>query len=142
MESVTISVLLRSKIENRFPVSAFGLELTKEMPIRNVVFLLSSSKFLIHSYFRSPIYFWRPILPALEMGCKLKNIYPYRSIGTPCRHQLRRLFPALSAVHCTLYNTAVAVCLYNCQEPTVQLYRQGKLVSIDDDRGRWMQNKK
>ena len=31
--------------------------------------------------------------------------------------------------------TAVAVCLYNYPKPTVQLYRQGKGVSSDDDRG-------
>ena len=53
----------------------------------------------------------------------------YRSIGigTPCHHQLRRLFPVCitnCSVCCTY--TAVAVCLYNCQEPTVQLNRQGK----------------
>ena len=55
----------------------------------------------------------------------------YRSIGigTPCHHQLRRLFPVCitnCSVCCTYTVTAVAVCLYNCQEPTVQLYRQGK----------------
>ena len=33
---------------------------------------------------------------------------------------------------CLLY-TAVAVCLYNCPKSTVQLYRQGKGVAIDDE---------
>ena len=65
-----------------------------------------------------------------------KKIYPYRSIGTSRRHQLRQLFPvcitALSAVLYILY-TAVAVCQYNCHKPTVQLYRQGKDVSINED---------
>ena len=31
--------------------------------------------------------------------------------------------------------TAVAVCLYNCPEPTLQLYRQGKVAAMEDEGG-------
>ena len=51
------------------------------------------------------------------------------SAGCPRRHLLRRLFPVC------LLCTAGAVCLCNCLEPTVQLDRQGKGVSIDDEGG-------
>ena len=68
--------------------------------------------------------------------CKRILEYTYRSIGTPpCRHKLSRLFlVCITALSAVLY-TAVAVCLSSCQEPTVQLYRQEKGVSIDDDGG-------
>ena len=44
-------------------------------------------------------------------------------------------FPGLFNCSVCCVGTAVAVCLYNCQEPIVQLYRQGKGVSIYDDGG-------
>ena len=35
--------------------------------------------------------------------------------------------------HHQLLYTAIAVCLYNCPEPIVQLYRQGKVAAIDEE---------
>ena len=45
---------------------------------------------------------------------------------------MRQLFPVCITALSGVFSSTVAVCLYNCQEHTVQLYRQGKGVSIDD----------
>ena len=68
-------------------------------------------------------------------GLNTKKIRVYILIevyATPCRHQVRRLFPvfitALSAVY-----TAVAFCI--TATVYIQLYRQGKGVSVDEAEG-------
>ena len=75
------------------------------------------------------------MLPQVSHTTKEDISLQKRGHTSPRRHQLRRLFPvcitALSAVYCS----TVAVFLYNCPEPTVQLYRQGKVPAIDDDMG-------
>ena len=65
--------------------------------------------------------------------CQRRYILRERK-APPRRHQLRRIFPvcitALSAV--SVYCTAVSFFLYNCQEPTVQLNRQGKILYYEN----------
>ena len=67
-----------------------------------------------------------------------RYIYPYSSLVTPTpspSSSIETTFPCLyNCMPCLLY-TAVAGCLYNYKEPSVQLYRQGKGVSTDDDGG-------
>ena len=58
--------------------------------------------------------------------CPQEDIYP------PPSSSMRTTFPCMYCIIYLLY-TAVSICLYNCQEPTIQLYRQGKGILIDDD---------
>ena len=67
-------------------------------------------------------------------GSYPKKIYPDTSIGTPRNHQLRRLFHGCITVQWVLGSYTDRPLLQYIQQ-TEQLYRQGKVVSFDDDRG-------
>ena len=64
-----------------------------------------------------------------------KNIYPYRTEGTPRHHKLRRLFPICITALWVLGSYTDRQLLQYTVQQTVQLYRQGKGVSIYDDGG-------